>query len=308
MRNVAFVTYEKLPELAEGDRLAVDLLKRHGVRVVPAVWDANDVSWGELDAIVVRSTWDYHLKYPAFQRWIERMESLRIPLWNPPALLRWNSDKRYLRDLAARGVNVTPTVWLERGSAARLSEIFDGGWSEVVVKPTVSASAWRTWRATPASATYRQNDLRQMLAEGGVLVQQFVEQVRTQGEWSLVFLAGLYSHAAIKRPDTHDFRVQQSFGGIAEPAIAPPWLVEQAEELLSAVELPWLYARVDACVVDGRLQLMELEMLEPSLFLELDGQAPERFARAILDVLDCRGCYSESLWRPQLAPTRYIAA
>lgn len=308
MRNVAFVTYEKLPHLTEDDRLAADLLRRHGVRVVPAVWDSETVAWGDLDAIVVRSAWDYHLKYPAFGRWISRMESLRIPIWNPPALLRWNSDKRYLRDLAARGVNVTPTVWLERGSAARLTEIFDGGWEEVVVKPAVSASAWRTWRATPASAAYRQNDLRQMLAEGGVLVQQFVEEVRTEGEWSLVFLAGVYSHAVIKRPDGIDFRVQPAFGGLAEPAVAPDWMVAQAEDALAAVDLPWLYARVDACAVDGRLQLMELEMVEPSLFLGLDERAPDRFARAILDVLDCSGCYPEALWTPQLAPTKYVAA
>ncbi|MGH7718264.1 MAG: ATP-grasp domain-containing protein [Gemmatimonadaceae bacterium] len=304
MRTIAFVTCEKLPDLDPGDRLAAALLREHGVRVVPAVWDSPHMAWGDLDAMVVRSAWDYYAKYAAFTRWISRIESLRIPIWNPPALLRWNSDKRYLRDLAARGVPTTPSLWLERGSEDTLADVMERtGWSEVVVKPTVSANGWRTWRASRSGATYRQNDFRQMLAEGGVVVQRFVEEIRSEGEWSFVFLGGAFSHAVLKRPDGGDFRVQLEYGGAATSVTAPAELVTQAENVFAAVGLPWLYARVDGCVVDGRLQLVELEMLEPSLFLELDSHAPQRFAAAILEVLRREPFVTPS---PALAPTVYV--
>jgi len=303
MKTIAFVTYEKLPDLDPGDRLAAALLRQHGVRVVPAVWDSPHVAWGELDAVVVRSTWDYYAKHAAFTRWISRIESLRVPMWNPPALLRWNSDKRYLRDLAARGVPVTPSLWLERGSGDTLAEVMERtGWSDVVVKPVVSANGWRTWRASRSSALYRQNDFRQMLAEGGVVVQRFVEEVRSEGEWSFVFFGGAFSHAVLKRPNAGDFRVQLEYGGAATRVTAPAELVAQAENVLAAVSLPWLYARVDGCVVDGRLQLMELEMLEPSLFLEIASHAPQRFAAAIMDMLRRDPGVIPS---PALAPTVY---
>lgn len=240
----ALVTWSGLPELAEDDRL---LLAHLDARAV--VWDDPAVDWRAFDAVVIRSTWDYHKRIGEFRAWIDRLDASGARLWNPPALLRWNTHKRYLIDLAARGVNVVPTLLTSR----------------VVVKPAVSATAYRTHVLDPF--------------EQEMLVQPFIDEVITGGEWSLIFFAGAFSHAVIKRARAGDFRVQSEFGGTSEVATPDASLIEDARNILRTIEEPWLYARVDAVVRDGRLLLMELEMTEPSLFL--DEHSAKRFADAI---------------------------
>ena len=115
-----------------------------------------------------------------------------------------------------------------------------------------------------------------------MLVQPFLAEIQTAGEWSLIFLGGEYSHATLKRPRAGDFRVQEQLGGSAEPARATPALIEQARAVVASISGPWIYARVDGLEIDGVFTLMELELIEPSLFLATDPQAPARFAEAIL--------------------------
>jgi glutathione synthase/RimK-type ligase-like ATP-grasp enzyme len=284
--KVAFATWRGLPALSPDDRLAAGALADRGIEVEPAVWDDPGVRWGRYGAVVVRSCWDYHLREGELRRWIARLEALGVPLWNPPALLRWNMNKHYLRDLAARGVPILPTVWLERGERAGLSDLLAAnGWDQAVVKPTVSASAHETWRTSPAGAPGQQQRFETLLARGGVMVQRFAEEIETAGEWSLLFFGGRFSHAVIKRPRPGDFRVQAEHGGIAEPAVPPPAVLDRAGQALAAAPGSWLYARVDGCESAGGFHLMELEMLEPWLFFAEDPEAPGRFADSLAEAL-----------------------
>ena len=266
----ALVTYAGLPDLAPDDRLLRNALEERGATAEAVVWDDPRADWSRFDAVIVRSTWDYHKRIDEFRAWIDRMEAANVPLWNPPPLLRWNTHKRYLLDLAA---NVVPSVLVPRGSPIDTRD-----WMRVVVKPAVSATAWKTICADA-------NALRGVLAEEDLLVQPFLEEVRASGEWSLVFIAGELSHAVIKRPRADDFRVQTDFGGTVEDAIPSDAVVEQAKAILRMIEWPWLYARVDGIVRDGTLLLMELEMTEPSLFLANDPNAAARLADAIVHSL-----------------------
>lgn len=293
-RRVALATYAGLPALAADDRPLLALLPRHGVTAEPVVWDAAGVAWARYDAVVVRSCWDYHLRPGAFLDWVAAVERAGVPLCNPPSALRWNADKRYLRALADAGVPTVPTRWIEPGDAAspggtlaRLLE--ETGWDEVVVKPTVSASAHGTWRTSRARAGTDGARFRALAAGGPLMLQPFVAAVTTAGEWSLVFLGGRYSHAVLKRPRPGDFRVQHEHGGRAEPAAPDAATVAAAARALSHVPGGCLYARVDGCVVDGVFQLMELEVLEPSLFLATSPGAAERFAEAIVAALSAGG-------------------
>ena len=243
MTSVALATYAKLPTLNDDDRLLIPALAGLGVDAVPAVWDSPTVRWKDFRGVLVRSCWDYHLRLDEFLRWIARLEGA---VWNPPPLLRWNSHKGYLRDLAARGVPVVPTQWLERGKPADLAlALGAAGWREAVVKPAVSASAHGTWCTSPATARADQPRLDALLRAGDVMVQPLMPEVAEVGEWSLVFLGGRFSHAVRKRPAAGDYRVQWEFGGSADTAAPPDALVADAARVLAAVPGEPVYARVD---------------------------------------------------------------
>jgi hypothetical protein len=282
MSRIAFVTDRSQPSLSADDELAASLLRRAGHRVEAASWEDDAVRWSGYDAVVVRSCWDYWRRPAEFAGWLAAREADGDALWNPAPLLRWNADKRYLRELGAAGVPVTPTEWVGGGTGASLEEILRrNGWDRAVVKPCVSASAGNTWATTLAAARGREAEFARLAARVDVMVQPFVEEVTTRGEWSLVFIEGCFSHAVLKRPRSGDFRVQRQHGGSAEAARPSPLLVVQAARALAAAPRSTLYARVDGCEVAGVFQLMELELLEPCLFLEHDPGAPLRLAEAV---------------------------
>jgi glutathione synthase/RimK-type ligase-like ATP-grasp enzyme len=283
MTRIAFVTCAKIPGLTADDQLCVEALRQRGVEVDGVRWDDATVSWKEYDSVVLRSTWDYHLRPEEFRAWIERCERDRVRLWNPGRLVRWNMDKAYLRDLSAVGVAIPDCEWIERGSKLDLAAAMqERNWDKAVLKPTISASAHQTHVVRRENAPQAQDILSEVVGNSGAMLQQFMTQVEEQGEWALLFFGGEFSHAVLKTPKAGDFRVQSEHGGNAEAAQPAPAFLAQARQILSAIPEPALYARVDACDVDGRLVLMELELIEPDLFLRMTREAPARFAAAIM--------------------------
>ncbi|HEY9422953.1 MAG TPA: hypothetical protein VIW92_16190 [Thermoanaerobaculia bacterium] len=283
LKRIAFVTHAGLPGLAADDRLAVEELSRRGAEVEPAVWDDSGVRWSGFDGVVLRSCWDYHLRPSHFLDWLARMEGEGVPLWNPAPVVRSNIDKGYLENLAMAGVPVVPMARVEKGGAADLAGILEErGWDDAMVKPAVSASAFRTWRTSREKAPAEQPSFEELLSASSALIQPFLPEIQTQGEWSFIFLGGEYSHAVLKRPREGDFRVQDEHGGSSRPAVPGPDLIAQARAVAQKIPPPWLYARVDGVETDAGFLLMELELTEPSLFLGSDPQAPARFAEAIL--------------------------
>lgn len=282
--NVAIATLASRHPAAVDDRYLVAALAARGIAAEMAVWDDPGVDWGRFDLCIVRSTWDYDRPYriAAFRAWIDHVAE-RTLLWNPPEVLRWNLDKRYLRDLAARGVPVPESVWLERGARASLAAILaEHGWREAVVKPVVSASARETMRVARDELVAAQRRLEENLAREAMMVQAFLPEVVSRGELSLMFIDGAFTHAVHKRPAAGDFRVQIEHGGSEVRMEPEPAVVAAGERVLRAVgdaTLP--YARVDLVPRDaGEPLLLELELVEPSLFLGLCPQAAERLADA----------------------------
>lgn len=287
MIRVALATHAGLPALTDDELLTVCALRAHGVEASPAVWDDPSVDWAAYAAVIVRSCWDYHFRLPEFLAWVGRLEAGGVAVWNPPAMLRWNADKTYLRELAARGVPVVPTSWIERGAATTLHGLLhEAGWDQAVVKPSVSASARDTWRTSRARASADEPRFRALAARARVLVQPYLPAIESEGEWSLMFFGGVYSHAVLKRPRAGDFRVQAEHGGAAEAGDPGAPMVADALGALAAAPggaAGSVYARVDGCMVDGRFTLMELELIEPALFLSAHPDAPSRFAVAVMD-------------------------
>lgn len=285
--RVAFVTCAAVPELSADDRLALPALQQRGISVTPVTWNDPRVGWEVFDLVVIRSTWDYTRRHAQFLAWLARMEQEQVPLWNAPAIARWNADKRYLRDLARAGVPTVPTRWIEAGGTITLSELMAAeGWTRAVVKPVVSANGQDTWITAARPDAVAERRFRALAAERALMVQAFVEEIRREGEWSFVFFAGAFSHALLKRPATKEFRVQEDYGGRTLAAIAPRELVEAARRALAVVSGSLLYARVDGVRVGDELLVMELELLEPSFFFTaaVPG-ARDAFADAILDTL-----------------------
>lgn len=282
---VALVTYERVPEIGADDRLLAEALAVRGVHAQAAVWSDPAVRWDRYAAVIVRACWDYHLRAAEFFAWTARLDSMGARVLNAPATLRWNADKRYLRDLESRGIPIVPTRWIEPGARESLAEVRRRtGWSELVVKPAISGGAHETWRASPGEGGDEAR-LATMLERGVVLAQPLMSAVVEEGEWSLVFLDGAFSHAVFKRPRTGDFRVQIEHGGTFAPATPAPRLIDEARAALDAAPSSGestLYARVDGCISGGRLLLMELELIEPALFLGTAPGSAQQMADAVV--------------------------
>lgn len=204
-------------------------------------------------------------------------------------VVAWNLDKHYLKELSEEGLPVPPTLWLEQTCQADLEAILEEqGWSKAVVKPTVSATAYQTWITTPEQARLDQARFKEMLKRASVMVQQFVPEVQTHGEWSFIFFGGDYSHAVLKRARQGEFRVQDEYGGYLDSASPSDALIEEASKVVDLIEHELLFARVDGIERDNKLYLMELELIEPFLFLAHDPLAVERFGEAIISALNSR--------------------
>lgn len=288
MYHVALVTHRAEPELQFGDLHLMEPLARRGIRASARPWDAP-TNWRAYDAVVIRSAWNYHHQPLAFQQWLDHLEDQGVTLHNPARLVRWNMDKRYLLHLAERGVSILPTVSLEAGkSASLLATMQEKGWREAVIKPRISGSGDNTFRVTREQAEAHQPELERLLGQGGVLVQPFAEAIR-HGEWSLVFFNGIYSHAVLKHPAEGGFFVHVQHGGTTRPAQASPWLVSQASRIVNTAQAlaacRALYARVDGLLMKDAFVLMELELIEPELFLHQEDATAERFADALAQSL-----------------------
>ena len=200
-RDVALVTSSEFPKLSQDDQLLLTALVERGLNAVPAVWDDPGVDWSSFAMCVLRSTRDYHHRLQEFLSWVEHVATV-TSLWNPLEVVRWNTHKSYLRDLEQRGVPIVPTVWLAAGTQADLRRLMAAeGWRRVVVKPVVSASAHETILVSEESLDKGQGHIERLLPTTDLMVQPFIESVRGEGERSLMFIDGEFTHAAIlKRP------------------------------------------------------------------------------------------------------------
>jgi glutathione synthase/RimK-type ligase-like ATP-grasp enzyme len=210
---------------------------------------------------------------------------MHIPVHNSAALVAWNTDKRYLAELQTKGIAIPQTRWLEPGASVDLPTLLhEHACSEVVVKPAISMNGDDTFRVRRSEAHSHQARLDALLLDRSVMVQAFVPEILSDGEVSLIYFAGRFSHAVVKRPRAGEFRIQEEHGGTHRPYSPAPALLRDGERVLAQLPEVPLYARVDGVCSDGRFLLLELEVIDPSLFLRSVAGAAERFATAILDL------------------------
>lgn len=280
--TIVLATSSALPNLSEDDQLLHKALQASGLPVEIAIWDDPMVDWGRYALCVIRSTWDYVPKRAQYVAWAAHVAS-QTTLWNPAPLIEWNTDKAYLKALEAQGIPIVATEWLTRGSQVDMARLLqDKGWNEVVIKPVISSSGNDTFKVTPQTLAAHQSQIQALLADRDMMVQPFIESVKTTGELSLLYFEGEFSHAIAKVPAPAEFRVQEHFGGTNRLYKTTPAEREFGANILKKLPWPTLYARVDLMIgSQGELLLSELELTEPSMYLCYEPNAAERFAQAI---------------------------
>ena len=277
MQRVAYLTTQDLVGFPTYDALTVEPLRECGFEVEAVDWRAAE-DWSRFAAVLPRSPWDYHL-YPAeFFGVLDRVEASSARLFNDLETMRWNADKRYLGELAERGLNVVATEFGSRLDAEVFGSLRHRFGTDLVLKPAVSASAEDTFLLRDGddpSYALAKLDGRTWLA------QPFMQGIVDEGEYSLIYFDGELSHALLKVTGEGDFRVQESWGGTIRPVDVELRLRQRSDEVMRALPADLLYSRIDFVRDGDDFALIEAELIEPSLYFSIDPEAPRRFARAL---------------------------
>ena len=283
MSRIAFLSMDSLDEFVAYDALVAERLQARGSTVEEVSWRRRDVNWNEFDTVVVRSPWDYQQAASEFLAVLESIESSTAALWNSIDVIRWNIRKTYLQELQKQDLRIVPTKFVTSPTEEQLRQMFDLlGSQEIVIKPVVGANADGTFRLRLDCSSAERQRIQSFHSGQTVLIQPFVDSVIRHGELSLIFFDGQYSHSILKTPKSGDFRVQEEHGGTIIAYQPDAAVVEFAQRCLAVAPQRTLYGRVDLVELnDGQPAVMELELIEPSLYLSYDEDSADRFADAI---------------------------
>ena len=276
-RRIALCTWSDPSYVDPEPPQIADALRAEGFEAEVVVWH-EEVDWASFDLVVIRSTWDYFDRLEEFIDWADRVNSVSRII-NSPTVIRWNSHKGYLAELGEAGIPVLPSLALAKGAARSVERMVATGWGEVVIKPAVDGGArgaLKTAATSPAAADH----LSRLTEAGDTIVQPYAPSVEL-GETSLFFFGGAFSHAVRKLPKPGDYRVQAMHGGSEEMHEPTPGELEVAARAMDLAPDELVYARVDLIDVAGQPTLMELELIEPDLFLRIAPGSVERFAAAV---------------------------
>lgn len=281
-KRCAFLTMENTDGWAIDSDLSFEPMQSLGWAIDEILWRSASVDWNQYDAVYINTPWDYPDDPQLFLDLLESIDASSAILVNDIALVRRTIPKTYLRELETRGVAIVPSLWYEQFDREALPGFFDTHRCDrIIIKPVVSTNAHNTFlldRAVPAKII---EELEKTFAARPFVVQPFIEIVQGEGEYSMFFFSNEFSHAILKTPKGEDFRVQEEHGSSIMSVEPESELLETAAKLLKLIEPTPVYARADFLrAPDGRFLLMELELIEPSLYLRMDSESPMRFARA----------------------------
>lgn len=289
--KIAYITYagEIRYSAANGFNEMSDLLpflQNKGLDIEAAIWDDPTVDWTKYDVAILKTPWDYHQKIDAFKTWLDTIESLNVRLLNDYKIVRWNLDKHYLQEIIADGFDVIPSAFLPQGWKGDLLPLFESlKTSSIIIKPCISGGSKNTIVVHRQDAAASIDRVATLLTEGDYIVQPLMQEVQN-GEWSYIFFNDTYSHTILKKPKAGDFRVQQIYGGTIDTLYPGPEEIAHAATYVEKYAKGCLYVRVDGLMVNGHFVLMELELIEPFLYLSYGENAVEQYYQAILSQIN----------------------
>jgi len=272
---------DSLDDFEVYDELLYEPLAQRGWKAQEVSWRNSSIDWNNFDAVIIRSPWDYQDDPEAFLDVLKDIESSNATLENSLETVRWNIDKTYLRDLQQQGIEIVPSLWCSKFWADELPDFFTKLESdEIVIKPTISAGADDTFWIQRSEQNQYTQELSSIFSNRPFLVQPFMHNITAEGEFSVFFFGDTYSHTILKTPKTNDFRVQEEHGGKLQKVEPEEHLLSTAREVLKLIDPLPLYTRADYVrTSDDTFALMELELIEPSLYFNMDPDSPERFAK-----------------------------
>lgn len=287
LQRCAILTMNNLDDFEAYDNLIEQPLLTLGWQMHMVSWRDESVNWNDYSAVIIRSPWDYQDDAPAFLKVLNKIEQSSAHLENSLQTVEWNIDKKYLRELESNGVNIVKTLWRENLTQKHVAEYFtELNVDQLVIKPRISANADNTFWLTKENHQTFHPQLEKAFSTSEFLVQPFMESVINEGEFSLFYFNGVYSHAILKTPKDSDFRVQEEHGGRLAAITPETSLTIHAEGTLNAIKaqigMP-LYSRVDFVRSEQGFALMEAELIEPSLYFNMDEQSATRFAQAFVN-------------------------
>jgi hypothetical protein len=276
MKKCAFLTLDERGDYVIDDEHAIAPLEQLGWQVSTLSWRQKEVPWKEFNVVVVRSTWDYWDDIPAFLETLRKIDSV-TRLANPLDIIHWNLEKTYMLDLEGKGIGIVPTTWPDSVQTGSFPSYFAGlGTDELVIKPVIGANGQDAYRVSADGDPQRLKRICDRFRK------KFMPAILTEGEYSLFYFNGTFSHAILKIPRESEFRSQEEHGSEIRPVTPESRLLERGKQVLQTLSAVPLYARVDFVRDDSRdFVVMELELIEPSMYLRTDPEAPGRFARAI---------------------------
>jgi glutathione synthase/RimK-type ligase-like ATP-grasp enzyme len=284
MRKVAILSTDDLEEFFVYDHLAYTHLNDRGWQAEEVSWRAESADWDDYDVVVIRSTWDYQTEPERFMAVLQDIENSRAELENSFALVKWNISKDYLKELEHNDVPIVPTLWNETFDYDKILSAFAAlSCDEIVIKPWVSANADHTYRLRLLDVEQQKQGLSDVFSERPHMIQPFLTSVVNEGEYSLFYFGGNYSHCIVKVPKQNDFRVQEEHGGQLRTVLADKELLAASEKALNALPEKPLYARIDLVKYNNDYVVMEIELIEPSLYFNMDHDSAERFAIAFVE-------------------------
>lgn len=277
----AFLTTSDLEDFHVYDNLLIEPLRKHGWRVDEVSWKATYVDWDQYDVVVIRSTWDYQSAPEAFMECLKKIEASEAHLENSVDLVKWNIDKGYLKQLEEKQVSIVPTLWKNVFDIEEIKASYDHfGVTEIILKPLISANADFTYRLDYRLLIALQSELEEVFSNRPFMLQPFLDSIVNEGEYSLFYFSGNYSHCILKRPASGDFRVQEEHGGRLSSVEPDPEMQQCGDHAFAAIPECPLYARIDLIRTEVGLAVMEIELIEPSLYFNMDENSPQRFADA----------------------------
>jgi glutathione synthase/RimK-type ligase-like ATP-grasp enzyme len=284
MIKLGLVTCRAYPDLTEDDQLLIPAFKEKRIIAKPVIWNDGPLPPNEYDLLIVRSPWDYFLTTAEYISWMNKATTAGYKILNKPEIIKKNLHKSYIKELQRRGILTADTMFIPKGSILRLEEVFERKrFKRVVIKPAISGGAFETYLVNREEAVDYNPIAAKILEFADLMIQDYIEEIETGGEYSLIFLNGEYSHAVLKKVAPGDFRTQIDFGGTVEAIKPSASLIDQAYEINDALGFDTLYSRVDGIYSKDEFKVIELEMFEPNLYFSYHEKSVQRFVESVIE-------------------------
>ena len=285
MIRVGILTCADFPDLTLSDQKLIPLLKESGIFAEAVIWDNPSFHSTRYDVLLFRNIWDYFTKQEKYFNWLKELTSRNVITINALETILWNSHKFYLKELQAYGIPVILSIFISKDDDTDFRMLMPEDCEKAVIKPAISAGAYLTESFSVSNVDTISTVYKDIRKNNDLIIQKFIPEITSQGEISLVFFDKRYSHAVIKTPKDGDFRIQSQFGGTYKSYFPDDQLVNSCNKILQYTNQDLLYARIDRVMIDDVFHLMELELIEPDLYLDYVQDGHKRFTDVIVQYL-----------------------